>query len=288
MSIDTIIVNYNAGDALQECVAALLGSSQHSNLTVVDNASEDGSAERLQNLYGHQQAIKFLFNPTNFGFAKAVNAVARRSAADWILILNPDCILQPSSLGRLKQALEGDPQAGLAGPMVQDENGRTQRGTLRRFPDPWNSLMTVSGLRRLGRWFPAFQGVEIDTKTATTGVIKSEAVTGACMLIRRNAFAEVGFMDEQYAMHCEDLDLMYRLKLKGWHCLFVSEATCVHHQGLSSRSRPTWVHFQKHRGMVRFFKKFQADSRGFPTRLLVYTGIWLRFLVRWPLILIRR
>ena len=288
MSIDTIIVNYNAGDALQECVAALLGSSQHSNLTVVDNASEDGSAEKLQNLYGHQQAIKFLLNPSNFGFAKAVNAVARRSSADWILILNPDCIMETGSLGRLKEALESDPTAALAGPLVQDESGRTQRATLRRFPNPWNSLVTVSGLRRLGRWFPAFDGIEIDPAANSAAVIKSEAVSGACMLVRQKAFAEVGFMDEQYAMHCEDLDLMYRLKLAGWHCLFVSEATCVHHQGMSSRSRPTWVHYQKHRGMVRFFKKFQADSLSFPIRLLVYAGIWLRFLVRWPLILIRR
>ena len=288
MSIDTIIVNYNAGDALQQCVAALLGSSQHSNLTVVDNASADGSAEKLQNLYGHQQGIKFLFNPTNLGFARAVNAVVRRSSADWILILNPDCILESSALGKLKQALESDPRAGLAGPAVQDENGRTQRATLRRFPNPRNSLMTVSGLSRLARWFPAFKGIEIDATASSEAVIKSEAVTGACMLIRQKAFAEVGFMDEQYAMHCEDLDLMYRLRLQDWHCLFVSEATCVHHQGMSSRSRPTWVHYQKHRGMVRFFKKFQADSLGFPIRLLVYAGIWLRFLVRWPLILIRR
>ena len=108
------------------------------------------------------------------------------------------------------------------------------------------------------------------------------------MLIRRSAFEAVAYMDEAYCMHCEDLDLMYRLAEKGWHCLYVPQAACVHLQGKSSRSRPTWVHYQKHRGMARFFRKFQAKTTSLPVRLLVYTGIWLRFVVLWPLVLVRR
>ena len=288
MSIETIIVNYNAGKSLQQCVSALLASTIHSKVYVVDNASDDRSAENLHNLYGNQQGVEFLFNPGNIGFAPAVNAVARRSKADWILILNPDCILEPETLGNLKTALEQDPQAGLAGPAVRDENGQIQRATLRRFPDPWKSLMTASGLWRLGKWFPVFHGVEVDVSQLGDSAISCEAVSGACMLARRDALEDVGFMDEGYTMHCEDLDLMYRLKLKGWHCLYVPLANSVHQQGVSSRSRPTWVHFQKHRGMIRFFKKFQAESTIFPIRVLTYAGIWLRFIVLWPLVLIRR
>ena len=288
MSIDTIIVNYNAGKALQQCVNALMASTEHTQVTMVDNASDDRSAENLHNLYGNHQGVEFLFNPGNLGFAPAVNAVARRSKADWVLILNPDCILEPETLGRLKAALVEDPRAGLAGPAVRDENGRIQRATLRRFPDPWKSLMTASGLWRLGRWFPAFHGVEVDVSKLGVEVTSCEAVSGACMLIRRVALEEVGFLDEDYAMHCEDLDLMYRLKLEGWHCLYVPLANSVHQQGVSSRSRPTWVHFQKHLGMVRFFKKFQAATTNFPLRMLVYAGIWLRFVILWPLALIKR
>ena len=162
MSIAAIIVNYNAGEVLQQSVNALLNSTEHIKLTVVDNASSDNSAQNLQNLLGNRQGIEFLFNPRNLGFAPAVNAVARRSNADWVLILNPDCLLEAESLTRLKAALENDPQAGLAGPAVLDEAGKTQRATMRRFPDPWKSLMTTSGLWRLGKWFPAFHGVEVD------------------------------------------------------------------------------------------------------------------------------
>ena len=288
MSIETIIVNYNAGETLKQCVQALLESTQQTSITLVDNASSDRSAENLQNLYGNHQGIDFLFNPSNLGFAPAINAVARRSSADWVLILNPDCILDGDALGKLKDALANDDDAGLAGPTVRDENGEIQRATMRRFPDPWKSLMTASGLWRLGKSFPLFHGVEADTSTLKDEPIRCDAVSGACMLIRRSAFEAVGFMDEEYAMHCEDLDLMYRLKLQGLHCLYVPQASCVHQQGLSSRSRPTWVHFQKHRGMARFFRKFQADSTFLPLRWLVYVGIWLRFAILWPLTQIKR
>ena len=288
MSIAVIIVNYNAGETLAACVNALLKSPEASQITVVDNASSDRSAENLNNLYGNRQAVSFLFNPSNIGFAPAVNSVARQVDADYVLVLNPDCILESGALGLLKTALDKDPAAGLAGPLVLDESGRTQRATRRHFPDPWKSLMTMSGLWRLGRWFSVFRGVEMDTGEPEGQAEVCDAVSGACMLIKRTALEKVGYLDEDYGMHCEDLDLMFRLKLAGWHSLFVPAARCVHHQGLSSSSRPVWVHFQKHRGMVRFFRKFQAKSHSLPTRLLVYIGIWLRFLVLWPLVLIRR
>jgi len=288
MTVATIIVNYNAGETLQACVAALLNSKVPTRITVVDNASSDKSAENLSRQFEGQQQVEIVFNQKNLGFAPAVNAIARRTDADWVLILNPDCILEPETLGRLKSALEEDARAALAGPDVHDESGHTQRATLRRFPDPWKSLMTASGLWRLGKRFPVFHGIEVNVSRLTSGIQKCDAVSGACILIRRSALQEVGYLDEKYAMHCEDLDLMFRLKERGWHCLFVPQARCIHKQGLSSRSRPTWVHFQKHRGMARFFSKFQASSTFLPVRLLVYTGIWLRFIILWPLILIRR
>jgi GT2 family glycosyltransferase len=288
MSVDTVIVNFNTGDALQRCVAALQAGTQYTRVTVVDNASDDNSAANLKHLYADAQGVEILFNAANRGFAPAVNQVARRSKADWILVLNPDCIIEPEALERLQQALKDDPRAGLAGPAVRDAKGRMQRATTRRFPTPWKSLMTATGLWRLGSRFQVFNGVEVDSRELGPEPVPCEAVSGACMLIRREALEAVGFLDEGYTLHCEDLDLMYRLKLEGWHCLYVPAAGSIHHQGLSSRKRPGWVHFQKHLGMARFFRKFQADSTSFPLRLLVYIGIWLRFVVLWPAALIRR
>lgn len=288
MTVATIIVNYNAGETLRQCVNALLKSSEQTDVTVVDNASSDRSSQDLQSFYGNHRRVEFLFNSSNLGFGPAVNAVARHLDADWILILNPDCILETKTLASLKTALLNDPRAGLAGPAVRDEGGQIQRATLRRFPDPWKSLMTASGLWRLGKWLPMFHGVEVEVPEETDNTEICDAVSGACMLVRRSALESVGFLDEEFAMHCEDLDLMFRLKTKGWHCLYVPKANCIHLQGLSSRSRSTWVHFHKHRGMARFFRKHQAKTTPSLLRILVYTGIWLRFIILWPLVLIRR
>ena len=282
MSITAIIVNFNAGDTLRQCVIALLNSTQHARVCVVDNASTDDSTQNLQSLYGNRQGVEFVLNATNLGFATAVNAMARHCKSDYLLILNPDCILEIGALEQLLKALEGEPQAVLAGPAIHDENGLIQRATVRRFPAPGRSLMTATGLWRLGRWFPALHGIEVDVSTLGEEPSACDAVSGACMLIKRQALEAVGFLDEGYFMHCEDLDLMYRFADKGWHCLYVPRAIASHQQGLSSRSRLQWVHFQKHRGMARFFKKFQAPAASLPFKMLVYTGIWLRFVVLWP------
>jgi GT2 family glycosyltransferase len=112
------------------------------------------------------------------------------------------------------------------------------------------------------------------------------------MLVRTKAFVDVGGLDEAYALHCEDLDLMYRLRNRGGHCLFVPQAQAEHLQGLSSRSRPLWAHWQKHRGMQRFYLKFQAERYPallrWPFSLLVLMGIWLRFAVTLPAALLQR
>lgn len=286
MSITTIIVNYNAGETLGRCVQAVITSTEHSRIVIADNASIDRSAENLRNQYGDRQGVAFLFNPSNLGFGRAINAVARRAESDYILILNPDCILEPTAIAQLKAAMDNDPTAGMAGPAVRDAQGKLQRATVRRFPDPWKSLMTTTGLWRLGKWLPVFNGVEANAGIKQTTAV--DAVSGACMFVRRRAIEQVGFMDEKYAMHCEDIDLMYRLALKNWHCLYVPEAGCVHLQGLSSRSRPTWVHYQKHQGMLRFYNKYQAKNNIWPMRVLVRMGVWLRFLLLWPLILLKR
>ena len=174
-----------------------------------------------------------------------------------------------------------------AGPLVVDRHGQAMRGTLRRFPEPWRSLMQFSGLWRLGRRWPVFQGVE-PVAGLPTAVTDTEAVSGACMLLRRAAFERLGGLDPDYGLHCEDLELMYRLREAGQVSLFGPAARVYHLQGLSSRSRPLWVHWQKHRGMQRFFSKFQAERYARPLRWGIVAAIWARFALTLPLALLRR
>lgn len=289
MSITAAVVNYNAAELLGQCVLSLLESDVQPRIRVVDNASTDGSAERLRNLYGRSSQVRISMNPSNLGFARAVNACISSLDSEYLLVINPDCRVERNTLGLLQAALDKDDRAALAGPMVHDVNGKPEAASLRRFPDPLKSFMTVSGLHRLESWWPSFAGVVLDTEPLLDSPpLPAEAVSGACMLIRRSALEQVGSFDESYGLHCEDLDLMYRLRQAGWHCLFVPAARAVHHQGISSSSRPLWVHRQKHLGMSRFFDKFQAHDHRWPVRWLVKAGICLRFLVLLPWVVIRK
>lgn len=288
MRITVIIVNFNAGDLLGECVAALLASQEQPRIIVVDNASSDGSAARLKARHAHSPRVELVCNPTNLGFGAAVNAALPRVQSDYVLVLNPDCLVAADSLTLLGAALEKDPEAGLAGPLVLNPAGRPEKATLRRFPTPWKSFCSLTGLARLEPWLPGLGGVAVDPETAGGRVTRAEAVSGACLLLRCTAINQIGGFDEEYALHCEDLDLMYRLRAEGWHCLFVPAAVVTHHQGVSSRSRPLWVHRQKHRGMSRFFRKFQAEHYSLPVRWLVTAGIWIRFVVLLPRVLLAR
>jgi GT2 family glycosyltransferase len=285
--VEVIVVNFNAGEAVVHCIESVLAQSEPVAVTVIDNASTDGSVEAVSRLCEGRDDVRLVRNDGNPGFAPAVNQAVGSEPRNYLLILNPDCEMEPGSLSALCNALDGDPLAGLAGPMVTDAQGRPARAMLRRFPSPWNSFLSFSGLWRLGQRSPAFQGVEIRVPESA-GVTVAEAVSGACMLVRKQTFLDLGGMDEAYRLHCEDLDLMYRLRQNGHRCLFVPGARVVHRQGLSSSSRPAWVHWQKHRGMQRFFQKFQAPRYAFPVRWLVLAGIWLRFLATAPLLLFRR
>ena len=175
----------------------------------------------------------------------------------------------------------------MAGPSVVDRHGAPSRATFRRFPNPWRSFLTFSGLWRLGRSLPVFQGVE-PIRELPVEVTEAEALSGACMLVKADDFLEVGGMDEGYGLHCEDLDLMYRFSKRERNRLFVPESRVYHASGISSRSRPVWVHWQKHRGMHRFYLKFQATGHFFLFRWLVIAGIWLRFLLTLPWVLLKK
>jgi GT2 family glycosyltransferase len=288
-AVDVVIINYNAGEALTRCVHSVLSQEIPVRITVSDNASSDGSLEALERALGDVDDLSIVRNERNLGFARAVNGVASQEGrrAEFLLILNPDCEMRPDSLARLLEALELDSGAALAGPAVIDDSGRIMRGTLRRFPDPWKSFLTFSGLSGLHRWIPAFAGVEVDARLPAE-TVPAEAVSGACMLMRQSEFHVIDGMDASYGLHCEDLDLMYRFREEGFHCLFVPAARVFHDQGISSSSRPLWVHWQKHLGMQRFFKKFQAGRHALPVRWLVISGIWLRFALTLPFVWLRR
>lgn len=283
-----IIINFNAGEALLRTVASVLATPEPLSMVVADNHSSDSSCEILRSRFRSAPRLSILENLLNLGFGPAVNACARTATEPFLLILNPDCELFPETIGQLREALEQDASAALAAPRIVDVKGNVMRGTLRSLPDPWRTLMTGSGMWRLENWFPVFSGVEVPSRAFPQQTTHADAVSGACMLIRTEVFQTLGGFDESFAMHFEDLDLMARIQQMGMHCLLVPQARAIHQAGVSSASRPLWVHRQKHLGMQRYFRKHVYEHYGPLSRWLVTSATWLHYLLGLPFALLRQ
>jgi GT2 family glycosyltransferase len=278
LPVAVVIINYNAGILLTECVALILKTI--SSIIIVDNASTDSSLSTLIAQFQHEPRLSIIRNTTNLGFSAGCNIGCRQAAERYILFLNPDCILQPDSLRHLLQALEADPETGMVGGHIQNPDGTEQGGGRRDVPSPWRAFVRASGLYRLEKFWPElFPDFHLHKKPLPDKPIAVEATTGAMMLVRREALQAVGGWDEGYFLHCEDLDLCMRFRQQGWKILFVPDARAIHYQGTCSKARPVFVAWHKHRGMIRFYRKFFGTA--YPPLLmgLVICGVWLRFML---------
>ena len=272
--ISAIIVNYNAGELLRSCVDSLLNCPLEIEIIVLDNASTDGSLDALLGL----TCVQIIKNPVNVGFAAACNSGARVASAQFLLFLNPDCFFKQGTLARLLEAVLVDDRVGMAGGCLTNLDGTEQAGGRRAVPTPWRSFVHAFGLVRFSdRWPRLFFNFHLHKQPLPDHNIEVEAISGACMLVKRVAMADVGPWDEGYFLHCEDLDWCMRFRQKGWKILFVPSARVTHALGVSSRSRPIFVEWHKHKGMTRFYRKFFRHQ--YPGVLMgfVALGVWLRF-----------
>lgn len=271
--VSIVIVNYNAGDILLACVErAVLQAEQ---VIVVDNASSDDSIAVLRSAL---PSVIIIANRINLGFAKACNQGAKAAAGEHILFLNPDCILEYGAVQKLVHAAYSAPDVGMVGGLLINADGSEQAGARRAVPTPWRSLVRVTGLGGLsGRYPRLFSDFDLHKQRLPERPIEMGAISGACMLAKRNALEQVGLLDEGYFMHCEDLDWCMRFRRNGWKLLFVPDARMIHHKGHCSKDRPVFVEWNKHKGMLRFYNKFFRHQ--YPGLLMgmVTLGVWLRF-----------
>ena len=286
-SVRVVIVNYNGGAVLTECVRSVLRSTIPVRVFVSDNGSTDNSIAYLRTLIGEHPRLHIVENGRNLGFARANNIVLTQTHSDYVLVLNPDCVLEPDTIEKMLLVMEAHPDAGVASPLILNPDGTEQAGCRRYVPTPWRSLVRVLKLHRLIRNHPRFQSFAMTGLPLPDTPQPVEAVSGAFMLLRGHVIATVGPMDEKYFLHCEDLDWCMRILGAGWKILFVPHVYVVHWKGLSSASHPVWVEYYKHRGMVRFYRKF--FRRQYPGLLMVFVlgAVWTRFALKTAWILAR-
>lgn len=273
-SVSSIIVNYNAGSLLHRCVDSLLACPLDAEIIVVDNASSDDSLDGLADL----PHVRIIRNPANVGFAAACNIGLQASSARFLLFLNPDSFVQPDTVARLLAGLQSGDRVGMAGGLLVNPDDSEQGGGRRAVPTPWRSFVRAFGLHRLSnRWPGLFYDFHLHRQPLPETDMEVEAISGACMMVKREAVNDVGLWDEAYFLHCEDLDWCMRFRQKGWKILFIPSARVEHALGACSRSRPFFVEWHKHKGMVRFYRKFFKHQYSLGLMGLVVVGVWLRF-----------
>jgi len=273
--LSILIVNYNAGTLLTDCVTAALNTALRVEILVGDNGSHDGSLHQLRTRHGIDSRLRVWENGSNLGFAAAHNRLLSFAKAPALLLLNPDCLLTPGTLERLLTFLDTTPDAGLIGCIVRDPDGREQVASRRVIPDPWIGIVKVL---RLERWWPQAT-LNLIAQPLPTAPQRVTAISGALMLVRRAALNEVGTLDDGYFLHCEDLDWCVRFARANWGIYLIPDAAVIHHKGSCSTERPLRVEWHKHRGMARFFRKFQQQDYSRVFGWIVLFGIWVHFAV---------
>ncbi|GAB3753764.1 glycosyltransferase family 2 protein [Lysobacter olei] len=267
--VGAIVVTYQSASTIDACLARLRVAADIGAIRVVDNDSRDDTLEVVQRHALADPRVRFIANPDNPGFSVACNQGAREVATPWLAFVNPDCLVEADTFSRLLALAPNEPPT-LVGADLVDEKGRRDPAARRRDPDFARMLQGVlrnpAGKSQLA--------VPIDVGLSLQAV---EAVSGALMLMPRGLFQRIGGFDEGYRLHAEDLDLCRRVRDAGGQVAVANAVRVLHVRGVSSRSRPVFVEWHKHRGLWRYFSKFESSRRGPIIRAAVFVAIWLRF-----------
>jgi hypothetical protein len=269
--ISCVIVNWNTKEVLLNCLRSINASLKPGSfeIIVIDNASEDGSADAVEKEFA---GVRLTRNSDNRGFAYGVNQGLRAGVGTHFLVLNPDIELKPGTMEKLLDSFS-EPKVGMVSPLLVNSDGSRQQGYIRKTPNLMQLLLFhtfiaswTEGKSRLREKYME------DSGTSADGFIKVDQLAGACMLVSRQVIEEVGMMDENFRLFYEDVDWCYRCRMKGWRIILRTDCECFHLGGKSfERQDNYWMHarfimsmlyyFDKHSGWaVRVFSKIVCVS----------------------------
>jgi N-acetylglucosaminyl-diphospho-decaprenol L-rhamnosyltransferase len=268
--LDVVVVSYRCREHVRRCLASLLGGGRPSRpmtVTVVDNASNDGTVDLIEQEFPE---VHLVASSENLGFSRATNLGIRRGNAPYVLALNPDTRVPAGALDRLLDLMDRHGEIGICGCRLELEDGSFDHACRRSFPTPLSALGHFTGVGRR----PAASGRLAAYRAPDVEAGPVDAVNGAFMLIRRSALDEVGLFDEGYWLYMEDLDLCYRFAQAGMVTWYEPSATVTHVKaGTSGRLRRPRVNYHFHYGMLRFYRTHYAPHRNPLVNAAVYAGI---------------
>lgn len=244
-----VVVNHNTREHLRECLASVRAEGV-AEVRVVDNASQDGSAAMVRELFPEVRLIARTDNP---GYGAAANQGIAACAAPLILLLNSDTRLAPGAAAALARHLDDNPRAGIAGPRLLNPDGTLQSSCF-PFLTPLNVLVLNTWLNRAARAVPGWRDRFLPTWKGTPSHT-GHWVKGAALAIRREAFAAVGGFDESYFMYAEEVDLCWRMLTAGWEVHYAPVADIVHVEGASTSQVRHAMTAQLFTSLERFYRR---------------------------------
>ena len=263
MKLSIVIVSYNVCSYLEQCLQSVQTALEgiDGEVFVVDNHSDDDSVEVVRNRYPW---VRLIANRENQGFARANNIAITQSEGEYVLLLNPDTVVEPDTLRKVLQFMDEHPKAGGVGVMMHQEDGTKAPESRRALPTPWVACLKMLGFTK--RYYMSF--------LSWNEPARIEVISGAFCLLRRKAIDEIGLLDEDFFMYGEDIDLSYRLLKGGWENWYVP-ASIIHYKGRSTRKTDyRYVHVF-YQAMLIFFRKHYSHLSIFYT-LPIKAAIYFR------------
>ena len=263
MKLSIVIVSYNVCSYLEQCLQSVQTALEgiDGEVFVVDNHSDDDSVEVVRNRYPW---VRLIANRENLGFARANNIAITQSEGEYVLLLNPDTVVEPDTLREVLLFMDEHPKAGGAGVMMHQEDGTKAPESRRALPTPWVACLKMLGFTK--RYYMSHLSWDEPARI--------EVISGAFCLLRRKAIDEIGLLDEDFFMYGEDIDLSYRLLKGGWENWYVP-ASIIHYKGRSTRKTDyRYVHVF-YQAMLIFFRKHYSHLSIFYT-LPIKAAIYFR------------
>jgi GT2 family glycosyltransferase/lipopolysaccharide/colanic/teichoic acid biosynthesis glycosyltransferase len=233
LQLSVIIVNFNVREFLHHALVSLQKAMKgiRGEIIVVDNASDDGSVEMVRKRFPN---VHLLVNKENVGFARANNLALKKARGQFLLLINPDTLVQEDTLRVMLKFFAENPDVGLAGCKILNPDGTFQLPCRRSFPTPWVAFTKMTGLSTLFPQSRLFGKYNL-TYLSPDESYELDAVSGSFMMVRREVYEQVGGLDEDFFMYGEDLDWCYRIQQAGWKNYYVHSTKIIHYKGESTR-----------------------------------------------------
>jgi len=267
--ISIVIVSWNCWEFLPACLDSIfLQIVPEKEVVLIDNDSSDETAQKVSQQYPQ---VKLIVNPHNLGYARACNQGIREAKGEFILLLNPDTLLQSESLSRMYNFMKDNPEVGALGPQLLNPDGSIQP-SCRRFPTYSTLVWEFTFLSKLFPAHPIFGSWrmgDFDFKDLR----EVDQPMASALLIRKKVTETVGLMDESFRMFFNDVDYCLRIRQAGFKIVFIPQAKIVHHLGGSTKKRRVARVFLSHSGFFQYLEKHH--SAGFKLIPLIMSGAGL-------------